>query len=406
MIKSRSANRLAWFLVVLYAILAGAGLWLQVQAGERWMPVLSFAEFAVLSVSLGIWAVMGALIVSRHPGNPIGWILCAIPLAGGSDPFAFGYAAYDLLVYQGILPGADLMILWTAVSGGGGLLFLLLIFLFLLFPNGRPLSNRWLLPAWTGLIGIAVGAPLRAMTPGPLADYPILTNPIEVNESLWAVLDPIQRLATSVILLSVLAAFLSLIIRFRSEQGDARQQIKWLAYTAAFWPIGISFVFFSSNPIIERSAWALQTITIAGLPIAIAIAIFKYRLYDIDIIVNRTLVYGSLTGTLAAVYFASVTLLQQLLPAESQLAIVVSTLAIAALFNPLRLRIQRGIDRLFYRQRYDAEQVMADFSITARDETNLDRLTASLMMVVEKTLFPVQISIWLPGDKPEKRRSS
>ena len=149
----------------------------------------------------------------------------------------------------------------------------------------------------------------------------------------------------------------------------------------------------------DSSSWALNSITIVGLPIATAIAIFKYRLYDIDLIINRTLVYGGLTGTLAAVYLLSVTALQRLLPAESQLAVVVSTLATAALFNPLRRRIQNDIDRLFYRRKYDAEQVLADFARSARDETNLDQLTGELKAVVEKTMQPAHVTIWLPSDK-------
>ncbi len=399
MMTTRAARLLAWSLVVLYTLLATTGLVLQVLADEPWFPVLGFTRLGVLSVALGNWGVMGALIVSQQPKNPIGWILCAVPVAAASDPFAFGYAAYNMRAYAGPLPGADLAVVWTAISGGGVLIVLLLILLCLLFPDGQPLSGRWLWPAWTGIGAAAVAAPLLALRPGTLQYYPIFINPIGIAGSAWAVLDPLLSLALAVALLSVLAAAFSLIIRLRQAQGDERQQVKWLAYTAAFWPAGLMLNAIAPNSSVQGAAWALQSVTIVGLPIATAIAMFKYRLYDIDVIVNRTLVYGGLTGTLAAVYFFSVAVLQRLLPAESQLAIVVSTLAIAALFNPLRRRIQNDIDRLFYRRKYDAEQVLMDFARSARDETNLDRLTGELMAVVEKTLQPAHESIWFPADK-------
>jgi hypothetical protein len=353
---------------------------------------------------MGVWSIMGAVIVSRKPGHPIGWILCAIPLAGSTEDFTFGYAAYDLSARSGSLPGADIMVVWQAVSS---LPFVvaLLMFLFLLFPDGHLLSPRWRFVAWLGIGAVGVTVPLLALRPGPLEFYPFFTNPIGIGGSIWMVLDPLRDIAIALWMLCLLAAAVSLILRLHGARGDERQQVKWLAYTAAFFPLGILLFLLEPTSALLIAAWTLQSTTIVGLPIAIAFAIFKYRLYDIDLIINRTLVYGALTGALALVYFVSVVLLQQILPAESPIAIVLSTLAIAALFSPLRRRIQSAIDKRFYRRKYDAQQTLAAFSAQMRDEVELEQLSEALLSVVEKTMQPAHISLWLKpveGKTPER----
>jgi hypothetical protein len=399
---ARIETWLAWSLVVLFFVFSTAGLALQIASGRPEEPVPGgFRVLAFAAVALGIWSVMGAVIVSRHPRHPIGWILCAIPVLSGVDGFAFGYAAYALVAHPGALPGADIMVVWTAISSSSAFFVVLLILLLLLYPDGRFLSPGWRRVAWLAIGAGGAEVLLAALKPGSVEDLPaFITNPTGASESAWAVLEPLWSIAYTLAGLCLLAAALSLILRLRRARGDERQQVKWFAYTAAFLAVGILIFFIPEMGLgWTRTAlilgYALTLVTIAGLPIAMAIAIFKYRLYDIDVIINRTLVYGGLSGTLAVVYFGSVALLQRLLPAESQLSIVLSTLAIAALFTPLRRRMQEGIDRRFYRKKYDAEQVLAEFAATARDEVDLDRLTVELLRAVEETMQPTFVSLWL-----------
>ncbi|MFQ5859592.1 MAG: hypothetical protein ACE5LU_28680, partial [Anaerolineae bacterium] len=343
---------LAWSLVVLYVVLETVGLTLQVVTDRPVEPVPGgFPVLAFSGVALGIWSVIGAVIVSRHPRHPIGWILCLFAMADGLANFAFGYTAYALIAHPGTLPGADIMVIWTAaLSSSAAFSTVLLILLLLLFPDGRLLSPRWRLVAWLGIGAAAVLAPLAALKPGPLEDLPsFITNPIGVSESAWAILDPLWGIAYALVGLCLLAAAISLIVRLRRARGDERQQVKWFAYTAAFLAIGL-LPFFILVPVADLGrigaaltiGYALTIATVAGLPIAMALAIFKYRLYDIDVIINRTLVYGVLTGALALIYFGTVVVLQGLFRAltgqESQIAVVASTLAIAGLFLPLRRR--------------------------------------------------------------------
>ncbi len=395
---------LAWTLVLLYAVLETVGLTLQVVADRPSEPVPGgFPALAIAAVAIGIWGVIGAVIVSRYPRHPIGWIMCATAIVDGMGNFAFGYTAYASLAHPGTLPGADITVVWTAISSSSAASITLLTLLLLLYPDGRFLSPRWRLVAWLGISAAGIWVPLAALKPGPLEDLPpSITNPIGISESVWAVLEPLTGILQVLVGLCLLAAAISLIVRLRRARGDERQQLKWFAYTAVFLVIGLLLFFIPGADLVSARgavniAYALTIAGFAALPIAMALAIFKYRLYDIDVIINRTLVYGSLTGTLAVVYFGSVVLLQRLLPVQSQLAVVISTLAIAALFMPLRRRIQDLIDRRFYRRRYDARQVLAAFAETARDETDLNRLTDEMLRVVEETMQPAHVSLWLRG---------
>lgn len=391
--KVRLAPWLAWALAVLYILLTVSGQMLQFLAGRPWDPVLGFSGNAMLSAAMTVWSIIGAVIVSRQPDNRIGWILCAIPLTAATEDLSFGYAAYDLSAHPASMPGADIMVVWTAISSLP-FVMALLMFLFLLFPDGRLLSPRWRLVARLGIGAVVVAIPLLALKPGPLEFYPFFTNPVGVGGSIWIILEPLRDLAVALSMLCLLAAAISLIIRLYRARSDERQQVKWLAYTAAFFPLGLLFFLFEPTRATLITAWALQSVTIVGLPIAAAIAIFKYRLYDIDIIINKTLVYGALSGTLALVYFISVVLLQQVFPAESPISIVLSTLAMAALFTPLRRRIQNAIDRRFYRRKYDARQTLAAFSVSMRDEVELDQISETLLAVVDKTMKPAHASLW------------
>jgi hypothetical protein len=274
-------------------------------------------------------------------------------------------------------------------------------FLLLLFPDGRLPSSRWRPVAWCavlGLIGFVAGT---ALQPGPLGDFPQILNPYGVDS---LILDAVGLAGVILASASMVASAISLIVRMRRAGRAQRQQIKWLAYGGA---LVVGSVFASG---VLSTIWspdvgiALISLSLLGLPIFTGVAIARYRLYEIDIVINRTLVYGALTAALVAVYFGGVATLQALLRAftgqeqQPQLAIVVSTLAIAALFNPLRRRIQSFIDRRFYRSKYDARKTLESFSAKLRDETDLQALNNELVSVVRETMEPSHVSLWLRPD--------
>jgi hypothetical protein len=272
----------------------------------------------------------------------------------------------------------------------------------LLFPDGQPLSRGWgrVIRLLSGTM--AVYLLMDALEPGPLEVFPYLRNPLGVSGEVWAVLNRLRTAAIAIGFGCTLAAVLSLALRWRRAAGDARQQLKWFAYAASYFAITLILLLYGeirSDRNVLTAALILHPLSLVGLLVSTAVAIFRYRLYDIDLIINRTLVYGILSAVLGLSYFTIVTLLQSLLGEasgqSSQIAIVVSTLAIAALFNPLRSRIQELIDRRFYRRRYDAEKALAAIAATAREEVDLHRLIEAVMGVVEDTMQPEQVSLWL-----------
>ncbi|HEV2742883.1 MAG TPA: hypothetical protein VGV91_07000, partial [Rubrobacter sp.] len=279
---------------------------------------------------------------------------------------------------------------------------LVLVFLPLLFPDGRPPSRRWWLAGWVGGASIATITALAAVFLWPERGPALLRPPTGEEQGPQWVLDVIvEYVAFPLMLAAGLAAVASLLVRFRRSRGDERQQIKWFAYAAAVtlvWTFLIEGVP-DSNPLFEFATDALLVIVVPSIPIAAGIAIFRYRLYDIDRLLNRTLVYAALTASLALIYLGSVVGLQYVFRAlaggNSSLAVVASTLAIAALFNPLRRGIQAFIDRRFYRHRYDAAKTLEAFSATLRDETDLDRLGDATVAVVRETMQPAHASLWL-----------
>ncbi|HZD57492.1 MAG TPA: hypothetical protein VE136_12245 [Anaerolineales bacterium] len=395
----RTARGIAWSLVVLYIVLAAAGLTLQAVSNAPYLKT-AFPVLALLVILVGGWIVTGALIISRHPQHPVGWLLCAGLFAPAIDMFAAGYAAYDTYLLSGSLPGVGLALVWLKLGNLGALGNVALTLIILFFPDGSLPSPRWRGVSRTAVGTLLLYLPLQALEPGP-ADpsyLPIRINPLGVSPPLWAFLKPLMWAAFSILALCYVAALLSLLFRLGRARGDERQQIKWLLLPA--WLYGIFLLLYfiglaEADEVITGIGLALAQFAVAGMIIAIAFAIFKYRLYDIDIIINKTLVYGALTATLALVYFMSVVLLQQVLPSESPISIVLSTLAIAALFSPLLRRIQNTIDRRFYRRKYDAQQTLAAFSQQMRDEVELEKLSETLLAVVDETMQPAHASLWL-----------
>jgi len=301
-----------------------------------------------------------------------------------------------VFAYPGTLPaGAYLAWLrdwiWLPATGVTGK------FLLLLFPTGHLLSARWRPVAWLAVPAIVVPVLTRPFFIARLENLPV-ANPLFLPR-MRGIPELIGNAAFLLLVPISFAAATSLVLRFRRAGGIERQQIKWLAYAAVFLAIALSASFVS---FVHEGVAYLVIAAVLCVPLAVGIAILRYRLYDIDVLINRTLVYSALTLTLGLVYVGCIVLSRTLitpLTGGSEVAIVASTLAIAALFNPLRRRIQDLIDRRFYRRKYDAVKVLAAFGATARDETELDRLTSELLRVVDDTMQPEFVGVWLrePG---------
>jgi len=365
-------------------------------------PELPYGGAVDVVITLAIWlpfSIVGAIVASRHPRNTIGWIFCTTGFAVGLSTLASGYAKLWLASGWGSRSLGETAA-WFSSWVWIALVVLPTTFLLLLFPDGRLPSPRWRPVAWCaglGISGLVVGYALEA---GPLGDFPQVVNPYGVDSPVVGIV----RVAANVVVgVCMVAAAVSVIVRARHAGRVARQQIKWLAYGGAV-VVGAIFVAGGISIWSDTAAIAVISLALVGLPVFTGIAIVRYRLYNIDLIINRTLVYGALTALLAAVYFGGVATTQALFRAltgqeqQPQLAIVVSTLVIAALFNPLRRRIQSFIDRRFYRRKYDARKTLEAFSATLRDETDLGALSDDLVGVVQETMQPTHVSLWLRPD--------
>jgi len=359
--------------------------------------------------------ILGALVASKRPRNPIGWILLAdgflwMVLAVTDSYFLYGVARPGSVPYPVAVGALGNQWLWMPTVG------LLGIYLLLLFPDGRFLSRRWRLLAWLSGVAIFSFSVAEGLAPGPLENQGGVQNPFGLEALPWL---PIAGYIVAPLLpLCILTSAVSLVLRYRRSGGEVRQQIKWVAYVASVsgllylcaMIVSLLFALLWEGPNLLSPPWWLDllfsvvVLGFAGVPAAIGLAVLKYRLYDIDIIINRTLVYGFLTAMLVAIYFGGVATMQTLFRAltgqeqQPQLAVVVSTLAIAALFNPLRKRIQSFIDRRFYRRKYDARKTAEAFSARLRDETDLETLNRDLAGVIEETLQPAHVSLWLRSD--------
>jgi hypothetical protein len=366
-------------------------------------PTSSFRDMVVLSLLLLAFSTVGALVASRRPENPIGWLFCAGAMVWMLGELALQYAVYALITAPGALPAGAWMV-WFGTWARGIGWFLIVAFLPLLFPTGRLPSPRWRLVLWGAIGYIGMFTLVVWLSPVlPDAQLAFVRNPLGLKIEVVSVL--LELLYFTIPLLLV-AGGMAVIVRFRRSRGDERQQIKWFAYA-----VGVMAVMFTIWFSLEVTGFvAIGSLTfivpLAGLPIAAGVAILKYRLYDIDLIINRTLVYGALTIMLAAGYFGSIVVLQRLFVLltgrQSTLAVVASTLLIAALFNPLRRRIQGFIDRRFYRRKYDARKTLEAFSTKLRDETNLQALNNELVGVVRETVQPAHVSLWLRPERAPK----
>jgi hypothetical protein len=414
--RRRATFWLAWSLGGLSVAMFIAGFVLALLSMQIALPVRRTAVGGIdgLLVFLPFLAfpIVGALVASKRPSNPIGWICLTAGLFWMLIVVGDQSTAYNLLntgsVFGPVMLDALTQSLWVPPVG------LLGTFMVMLFPDGRLPSRKWRPLAWFSGAAILLASVALDLDPGPLPHRGGIRNPLGIEGHPW-----VQFVEAAFVLLlplCILASTLSLISRYRHSDKDVRQQIKWLAFAASF--VGVAYLSVlvtgllfapdslfteGKSPIWLSLILNALLISYAGIPTAIGIAILKYRLYDIDILINRTLVYGSLTVTLAAFYLAGVAATQTTFRAitgqeqQPQLAIVISTLVIAALFGPMRRRIQNVIDRRFYRRKYDADKTLAAFGTKLRDEVDLETLTGELVAVVEQTMKPAHASLWLRG---------
>ena len=360
-----------------------------------------------LVVAALAFSMFGAIVAVRQRKNPIGWLLLGVGILYATELLAGNYGVYTLDTDPGSLPGGPLaawLTSWVWIAGGS-----LVLFVFLYFPDGKLPSPRWRPVAWIVLVNAALAVAPFAFGPRLLegsSGRSQIVNPVGIEGS-TRLLDLVERISFVLLLPVSVALILSLVVRFRRARGDERQQIKWVAYGVALFTLAIVAV--SLWPSLDGSVAGnvLFLVGFLAIPSAMALAILRYRLYDIDVVINRTLVYGALSVTLALLYFGSITVLQgawiALTGQRAQLAVVVSTLLIAALFNPIRHRIQAFIDRRFYRRKYDAAKTLESFSRRLREEVDLENLAGELVAVVEKTIQPAHVSLWL-RDRGEKAR--
>jgi hypothetical protein len=371
---------------------------------------LSAAEgFGVdwFGIAMLSFAIVGSLVVSRHPGNGVGWVMVGIGLLLGISEAIGAYAVYALRVSPGSLPAPEIALgldapMWVPAIGLPG------TFLILLFPDGRLPSARWRGWAWFTAVAMIVAYLVIFIQPYEFADagFPGISNPFGIE----AIPESVHGALLTTLLLIPIAiggCAVALIKRFRRSQGRTRLQLKWLAASGAIVAAiyGVSMVVSMSFMLTGREdpGWLLwlqngAILPFFLIPVSIGIAILKHRLYDIDVIINRALVYGALTVTLTIAYVIAIAGLQAIVrpfAGESQLAVAGSTLAVAALFRPARRRIQAFIDRRFYRSKFDAARTLEDFSARLRDEVNLETLTADLLAVIDQTMSPAHRSLWL-----------
>jgi hypothetical protein len=427
----RTAAWVAWSVLAVCVVLITLALVLDFTTEELPLEVGGFRYdpgFAVLTGVLSLaYPAVGALIASRLPTNPIGWIFCGLGLIYVTRRFAMAYADHAMLVNIA-LPWGEFAAWFSTWIGFATPT--LGVFLMLLFPGGRLPSGRWRIVVWITVLGAAMTALGVAFMPSSLLTHSDVGNPFAMVGVIYGKLTTYQFFGVSrlvgmtLLSTSILAALFSVILRLRHARGNDRQQIKWFLFAAV--PLTVlgsldelnNIVAYFTTDFMFRPVYLLyslgllvpvvyvEVLALLLVPVCTYIAILRYNLYDIDVVVNRTLVYGSLTATLVALYFLGIVVLQRffvlLTGQQSTLAVVASTLLIAALFSPMRRRIQSFIDRGFYRRKYDAAKTLEVFSAKLRDETDLDALSDDLVGVVRETMQPAHVSLWLRPEASPK----
>lgn len=400
-----TAARLALLLAVVTAVTYVAGEAMLLTAGstasayDDESPLVSLA----FSLMVLVFVAVGATVAARLPSNPIGWLFLAAGLFLALTSVTYGYAAVALGGH-GRMPGG-LAAAWVSSWSWAPAVLAVPSLLFLLFPDGHPLSDRWRWVVPLLAIGLTCVVTGSALAPGEMTDTPAIgvDNPLGIADP--ALVDGLLVVGWATCLVCVILAAWSLVLRLRRSQGEERQQLKWFVWSAGLLPA------FLVTGIIVSSIGGdtggdyvnlMLALFLTAVPLAAGLAILRYRLYDIDLVINRTLVYSALTATLVVTYLGLVLVFRLLLnpvTGESELAVAGSTLAVATLFRPLRTRVQAVVDRRFYRSRYDTVRTLEGFSLRLRDELDLETLGTDLRGVVHETMQPLHVSLWLrsPG---------
>jgi hypothetical protein len=393
---------LAWALWVLAVLGLGATAWLDHlmrQAGLPELPSLSASSIPLVVAAVSAVTV-GAVLAGRRPRHPVGWLLVGLGLSLVVHDLTYSYTRYGLVARPGALPAArylagfntGLVLSWVSCAG----------FVLLLTPTGRLPSPRW--RWWARIAATAAAVWLLASTvhPAPLyPEYPTIGNPLAVPALPRGLLDVVMPAAGIVVLAALVVGAVSLVGRFRRARGTERQQLRWLAWAAAL--AAVALLAAMAALVLEEDFTLLNValgVCAALLPLATGAAILRYRLYDLDRIISRTLAYGLLTVLLGLGYAVVVLGLGRLLPQGSSLVVAAATLAVAAVFQPARRRIQQLVDRRFNRRRYDAARTIDRFAVRLRDQVDLDALEGELLAVVDQTMQPTQASLWLRPQRP------
>jgi hypothetical protein len=408
---SRVAVALSWGIVVVCVI--------NVVVASSLFSASGVPLAATLTLLLAFLAfpLVGAFIVSQRPTNTVGWLLLAAGVGTVITSYSAAYVQYALLI------SADSQLATRSLDLAGNLMWPINLFLgvmlLYLFPDGRPLSPRWRLATWALFLDLALMTLAQAVKPGPLEANNRIWNPLGVA-GMENISTLVLNYGQGLLFLFLPLAILSLILRYRRAPDAGRQQIKWFVFGSMVMILLVMGGILATDPITAISdadvASSIQTATfglgILALPVGVGVGALRYRLYDIDVIINRTLVYGLLTAILGALYFGLIIGSQALIhlftgqQAQSQVVIVLSTLLIAALFQPLRGRIQATIDRRFYRSKYDATRTLATFGAALRSEVEMDELSERLVAVVEETMRPTQVSLWLRSARSEETEAT
>jgi hypothetical protein len=399
------AAGLAWALWALTTLGLAATAWLDRLLRQADMPELIWLHLSgipqvVAAVSA---ATVGAVLASRRPAHPVGWLLLGLGLSLTMWGLTFGYTRYGLVARPGALPAASylaglvngVVMLWLSCAG----------FVLLLTPTGSLPSPRWRWWARVAAAAAVVWLLGSVVHPAPLyPEYPSIANPLAVPGLPRPLLDAAIPIAGVVVLVALVVAAGSLVVRFRRARGVERQQLRWLAYAAGLAAVALLVAMaaligdFGSN-LLDAALGVCAGL----LPLATGAAILRYRLYDLDRIISRTVAYGLLTVLLGLGYAGLVLGLGQLLPQDSSLVVAGATLAVAGVFQPARRRIQAAVDRRFNRRRHDAARLIEAFGARLRDQVDLDALHTELLAVVDQTMQPTQASLWLRSPREPPR---